>query len=270
VNSHLPVKKRLNVRREVARIRRDPLQPILDTLLPERQTGGTRERYEEAYYLYSRAMERMLEQVSTVVRYSKGPYYVRKYGGRYGPGQKKLAEKRRRLSPFLELDVSSCLMHTRILLDRAIGISRVFLKGPQLPSFNSFSDHKKFFIRHPNVLFAHAEYSRYMRDQTSWFDIPIKYVRDKFFVHQGPRHRKLFTIGWEGDDNLTLTFLLANREQKHSDTWISFNPWRMSYDIEEFLNWYGNYAIRNVSSANKRMDGDAVNRASCVALGGRT
>lgn len=250
MTNHRPVEKRLNVRREVARLRTDPLENLFESASHGSHIAGAKRRYDEAYYLYERAMERVLEQTSTCVRYRKGPHYVRKYGGGYGPGQRKLAEKWNRLRPFFEIDVSSCILHTRILLDRVVGMSRAFLRGPRLPSFTSFSEHKKFFHRFPDEIPGQVEYSRYMREETEWFDVPIKYVRDKFFVHQGPQHEKLFTVGWERDDNLTLTFVQLDRAGRENAPCIQFNPWRMSYDIEGFLRWYGLYAKKVESSAN--------------------
>ncbi len=241
--SHASVNKRLNVRNEIKRIRVDPLQKYLDLAYSKREPGGVRDRYEYAYYLYSRAMERVFEQISTAVKYRKGPYYVKRYGGRFTPGQKKLADKARTLRPYMELDISTSLLHTRILLDRVTALSRPFLKGPNLPSFTSFSDHKKFFYRNPNTLKGHEVYSSYIREETNWFDIPIKFVRDKFFVHQGPKHFMLYTIGWENDDNLTLHIQLMPESRKTKAEWIRFNPWRMSYDIENHLRWFAKYAV---------------------------
>jgi hypothetical protein len=63
--SHERVQKRLNIRREVLRIRDDPLANFLNAAFPDNHPGGLRERYEQAYGLYFRSMERMLEQVST-------------------------------------------------------------------------------------------------------------------------------------------------------------------------------------------------------------
>lgn len=241
--SHVSVNKRLNVRNEIKRIRDDPLQKYLDLAYSNREPGGVRDRYEYAFYLYVRSMERVFEQISTAVRYRKGPYYVKRYGGRFTTGQKKLADKARRLRPYMELDCSTSLLHTRILLDRVTALSRAFLNGPKLPSFTSFSDHKKFFEKNPNVLEGHEEYVRYMREETSWFDIPIKFVRDKFFVHQGPKHFMVYTIGWENDDNLTLNILLLPDRNRAKMEWIRFNPWRMSYDVENYLRWFSKYAV---------------------------
>jgi hypothetical protein len=241
--SHKPIEKRLNLRAELKRIKNDPLTSFLARAFPDTSPGSPRTRYEEAYYLYFRSMERVLEQVSTEVRYRKGPYYVRKYGGKYGPGQKKLAEKWRRLHPFLELDVSTSILHTHVLLDKVVALSRAFFEGPVLPSFNSFSDHKQIFVKRPNAISGHEKYSQFMREETGWFDIPIKFIRDKFFVHQGPKHMRFFSIGWEKDDNLTLNFFVLSSENGITRERLQFNPWRMSYDIESFLLWFGAYGL---------------------------
>lgn len=86
----------------------------------------------------------------------------------------------------------------------------------------------QFIVRKPNVLLEDRDYSRYMRDKTFGVDIPMKNFRDKFFVHQGPDHLKLFTIVWEGDDNRSLPFILTGPGKILSDASIDFNPWRMS------------------------------------------
>lgn len=209
LQGHDDVGTRLHVRRELSRIRRDPLTRFLKVAFPTAEQNAPRQRYEEAYALYCLAMERALEQVSTIVRYRKGPYYVRKYGGSYGSGQKRLAAKHRRLRRYLELDFVTCLFVSRILLDRVIALSRRFLSGARLPSFTSFSDHKKFFASTGRLIAGHEAYAAYMRDNTSWFDLPIKFVRDKLLVHPGPRHIKSFTIGWGHTDDLVLTFFFT-------------------------------------------------------------
>lgn len=67
-----PLKKRINVRNEIKRIRIDPLQSFLDVAYQNAVPGGVRDRYEYAYYLYMRSMERVFEQISTSVRYHSG------------------------------------------------------------------------------------------------------------------------------------------------------------------------------------------------------
>lgn len=253
IQGHADVGIRLNLRREVRRIRRNPLEAFLRLAFPKADNGGTRARYEEAYWLYALAMERALEQVSTAVRFRKGPYYVLKFGGAYGPRQRALAQKRRRTIRFLELDIITCVVQTRILLDRTIGLARVFLVGPQLPSFTSFGDHKKFFAAGGTVP-GHDVYANYMCNSTSWFDVPIKFVRDKLVVHQGPRHTKYFGIpGWGIEDDLVWYFHVNDGTEPKGQSrtprylWqVRLNVWRLSYDIEAFLQWFGNYGIEAV------------------------
>lgn len=239
--THPPLNRRLNVRREVRRIKIDPLRTFLDIAYPDPELGGVKSYYEEAFSLYSRAMERSLEQVSTLVRYRKGPHYVRRYGGGpYGPGQQKLADKWKSLHPFAALDISTCVLHTRILLDRTIALSRSFLVGSRLPSFTSFNNHKRFFEKHPDALPKHREYGKHLVDNTDWFDRPLKEVRDKFLVHSASKHSKIFTIGWEGGDDLTLNILIY---EERGIRRLSLNIWRLSYEIGEFLAWFAEYGI---------------------------
>src|SRR5262249_4758950 len=247
-------------RRELRRIRRDPLSLFLSKAFPTAEFDDPRLRYEEAYAMYCLAMERALEQGSTIVRYRKGPYYVRRYGVSYGPGQARVAEKHRRLRRYLELDFATCLFVSRILLDRVIALSRTFLIGAQLPSFTSFSDHKKFFADSDRSITGHDGYASYMRDKTSWFDLPIKFLRDKFLVHHGPRHMKTFTIpGWGHEDDLVLTYFpldteRGGRAESPFRGAIRFNPLRLSYDVEAFLKWFGKYgehAIRTRSGKGR-------------------
>jgi len=251
MEGHADTGKRLNVRREVRRIADDPLAGYLQRAYPDADPGGARQRYEEAYRLYFLAMQRALEQVSTTVRFRKGPYYVLKYGGKYGPRQRKLAKKYWRLVPFLELDIVTCLLQTRILLDRTIALSRRFLQGPQLPSFTSFAHHKKFFASGKRLR-GHSSYAQYMIHSTSWFDVPIKFVRDKLLVHQGPRHFRSFGIpGWGAEDDLVWYFLLQGeaplvRPEKRSasPTVIRLNVLRLSYDVESFPRWFSEYGTK--------------------------
>jgi hypothetical protein len=256
-----PMVKRLNVRAEVRRIGKDPLAEFLETGFPAKEVGSLRFKYEEAYRLYALAMERALEQISTTVRYRKGPYYVHKFGGKYGPRQRKIVERHRKLHRFLELDITTCILHARILMDRCIGLSRVFLNGKQLPSFTSFNDHKKFLLKQEDCssLPEHSEYTRYIREQTDWFDVPVKFVRDKLIVHSGPKHWRVFGIDWEGDD-LTLHFVLfdqsGGRELSIDAHHIPVSVWQLSYDIEAFLTWFAGYGIRvlRAKEANKPLN----------------
>jgi hypothetical protein len=56
-----------------------------------------------------------------------------------------------------------------------------------------------------------------------------------------------YTIGWENDDNLTLSIILnkGKNEIEDNERLLHFNPWRMSYDVENFLKWFSIYASNN-------------------------
>lgn len=251
MEGHSDTGMRLNVRRELRRIADDPLAGYLERAYPKADPAGARERYEEAYRLYSLAMRRALEQVSTTVRFRKGPYYALKHGGKYGPRQRQLAKKYWTNIPFLELDMVTCLLQTRILLDRAISLSRRFLTGPELPSFTSFAEHKKFFASGKRVP-GHSSYARYMIYSTSWFDVPIKFVRDKLLVHHGPRHFRGFGIpGWGHEDDLVWYFRveassasIGAEKRSAFPRIIRVNVLRLSYDVEGFLRWFSAYGIK--------------------------
>jgi len=194
-------------------------------------------RYLEAYSLYAAGMERALEQLSTAARFRKGPYYVLKYGGKYGPGQRKLAAKASKLRRFFDLDVFSSIMFARILLDRAIALSRSFFRGERLPSFTSFSEHKKFLAKgNHDVPNAYADH---LIRCTGWFGVPLKLVRDKFIVHAGPAYVRMDTIPWTGDDML-ITFV---PRKGGFDERVGLNMVTLSYEIEEFLKWFAKYGL---------------------------
>lgn len=234
---------RVNVRREVSRIRRDPMRALLELQGEGRIPPLAATRYREAYALYAVAMERALEQLSTATRFRKGPYYVRKYGGRYGPGQKRLARKAKQLRRFFDLDVYSSLVFSRILLDRTVALSRSFLAGGRLPSFTSFSDHKKF-LRRGNHEIA-AQYVDRIVNQTDWFDVPLKLIRDKFIVHAGPSYYRLDTIPWRGDD-LLMTFVLTTPALGAREDGIGLNLLTLTHQIEEFLTWFASYGAKSL------------------------
>lgn len=145
---HEPIERRINVRAVLSRLRIDPLIPFVSQLSDPRRPRiihDTISRYQEAYQFYYLSLERFLPEMSLAIRWSNGPYYVRKYGGRYTHGQARLAKRFNAISRYLPLDFFNCLLHARMLVDRVVSLSRYFLKGPNLPSFTSFNEHKKFF-----------------------------------------------------------------------------------------------------------------------------
>ncbi len=244
---HKPIGKRPNIREELKRIRRDPLEPFLGQL-PEVRLGGLLSsdvsRYREAHTFYYLAMRRYLENMSVAARYSNGPYWALRSGLKFRPTERQLANRYRALRPYLEFDMANCLLHSRILLDRVTSLSRLFIKLPQQPSFTSFSDHRKFFQRQKTSIQIHEEYAKYIRENTEWFEMPLKAVRDKYLVHSASKHMRF--MGMPNNYEVELTIMIPDGpdpEKLLSQVKvISVNALRMSYEIEQFLSWFCGYA----------------------------
>lgn len=244
ISGNEPLGRRPNVRAELARIRRDPLQKLLSVMKPIESTplSDDYSRYEEAYFLYYLSLYRYLHAASIAARYSND---CLRYRRNLNPNQRRLAEKFRSVRLFLEFDLVNCLLHTRILLDRVAALSRCFLRGQRLPSFTSFNDHKKFFLKLAQPYGKHEEYAEYIRSHTDWFGMPLKEVRDKFVVHSSPKHLRL--LGYPNDYELQLNIWLPvdpNAVKPLERTkLITVNPLRLSYDVEAFLKWFCKYGL---------------------------
>jgi hypothetical protein len=239
------------------RIRRDPLEAWLKKMnAPVNDiVSSDFSRYADAYHYYFLAMGRVLQHLSIAARYRDGAHYARKYNRKYTPHERRIAEQYNASRHYLEFDMANCLIHTRILLDRVASLSRHFLQLPQLPSFHSFSDHKKFFERQTGLLPAHEEYAKYIREKTGWFEMPLKEVRDKFVVHSAPKHMAFLGFGEHNEGEWLIMLPDAQPPEKSFSKvrMITVNPLRMSYDIEQFLSWYGGYAGKLVKRGRIRV-----------------
>jgi hypothetical protein len=175
---HEPYGRRPNIRNELRRMRSDPLHELRLALGDDghRILSDDLSRYADAYRFYYLSMERFLKAMSVAARYSRGPHWKRRSGGTqsFTKSDQRLAGEFRATGRFLELDLTNCLIHTRILLDRTIALSRTFLNVPgRRPSFTSFSEHKKFFLRLSGPYGEHDEYAKLIREETDWFEVPI-------------------------------------------------------------------------------------------------
>jgi len=165
-------------------------------------------RYVLARGNFAVSATRFLEEMSVERRYERLRHRVAPR--RFTPQQAQLAQRHRETSQYLEVDFANVLLHERILLDRTIALSRQFLcvhlpKGQQ-PSFSSFHSHRDWFAAQETLPDILEEYATYMRDQTSWFDAPLKIIRDKFTVHAGPQHLRSFV--WVDHAELMLMLLV--------------------------------------------------------------
>jgi len=209
IAGHAERSDRLHYRRRSRELTRDPLSRFLvaeddDGVFENGETG----RYLQAYEMFRLAAIRCLEDVSTGTRFQRE---VRPYWG----GRRRLTARQRVLSRkyfqgrrMFAFNLYTLILHARILLDRTVSLSRRFLKGAALPSFSSFSDHKKFFLKNHSLDGAHPKYAAYMRTKTEWFEVPLKFVRDSFIVHSGPRHFAL--VVYPSDHDMALLFVRPN------------------------------------------------------------
>lgn len=257
LQGHAPIGGRPNVRRELKRIKQNPLVPF-SALLPKGKHGILSDdvsQYQQAYEFYYLSFDRYLHEMSIAARYSKGPKVVRHSGGqaKYTPYQRKLAKQYRSIAPFLAYDLINCLIHSRILLDRVAGLSRYFLKETTLPSFTSFNSHKKFFIKRDKPYGAHEKYAQYIRNNTDWFEMPVKIVRDKFVVHAAPKHMKFLGYAsgeWELDLNIVLPDGDDSSKPLSKVKFIRVNALRLSYDIQGFLKWFCEYGLSSLNNSD--------------------
>jgi len=253
VLGHEPIGRRINVNQELRRIRRDPLDSLLAKLDQEKVKilSDDFSRYREAYWFYYLSFSRYLPAMSAAARYSRGPYWVRRSGGRYTEAERKLAKKHREIAPYLEFDFVNVLIHSRILLDRTVALARCFLTGPKLPSFTSFNEHKQFFLKLKVAFGAHEEYAEYMRQNTQWFEVPLKVVRDKFVVHASPKHMRF--LGYPaGEWELDLNIMIPDGENPEKPLEkmkvIRVNAVRLSLDIQRLLIWFASYAEHAIAA----------------------
>jgi hypothetical protein len=250
---HRSVGKRPNVRKEIARVKRDPIKPLFEHIGEELNPYISSEasRYFDAYNLYYLAVRRFMTSMSIMTRYMNGAYHSRKYGKPYIAYEREIARRYREVEPYMEFDITSCLIHARILLDRVASLSRHFLKDGQRPSFGSFSDHKKFFQKLQAPYGSHEPYAQYIRDHTPWFEMPLKEVRDKFVVHSAPVHSRFVGLpnNWEVELIILRAEGIPPEKPLSRTTPVIVNILRMTHDLETFLDWFCSYAISATSDA---------------------
>lgn len=251
-----PLEKRLNVRSELRRLREDPLAPLIASLEPHLQRKpfllDEIDAYQQAYQFYYLSLARFLPISSLFVRCSWRKYWDRKRGGSYvSAHHRKLAQQQDRARPYMLYDFWSCLLHSRILMDRTIHLARSFLTQEPRPSFTSFNDHKKFFARRADEFPRHGAYARHIRDNTNWFDA-VKFVRDKFLVHAGPKHMWHMAYPGGREHELMMVILVPTKpnEEKYlrEMKYIGISVPRLMTETDAFLRWFSAYGTAALSA----------------------
>ena len=244
---HSPVTDRLNVRDEFRRFSTDPLSGYLaavgndDVAFILDEIG----RYRQAYSRYTLCLDRVLDHCSVARRWDRE---LRHHQARvrYSARQKQIAQKMKSTGPYQELDYQNLIIHACILLDRAVSLSRRFLRGSDLPSFTSFAQHKKFLKKHPAFLEGrHRDYAYRVTRETDWFEVPLKVLRDKYLMHSAERHMAF--LGWSTEkqwdlEMITVISTSAREFSLRNAKMIVFSPRRLARDVDAFLSWFSGYA----------------------------
>ncbi len=252
VVGHKAVGNSLNFNKETERFSKNHLEKLLvlfnDT--SAEFTNGDIGRYLQAYSWYVLCLKRALKHISLSRRVQAGlRYHPRNV--KYSSYHKELSHKYREFNQYIELDYQNLIIHSCILLDRVITLTRRFIVGGNLPSFTSFNKHKQFLKKSPNPLdMNHHAYVKYISTETDWFEIPLKVLRDKFLMHSSEKYMSF--LGW-GQSNWDLEMVTVISAEKNQDELfrkvraINFTPRRLARDIETFLKWYSNYAITTLN-----------------------
>lgn len=241
-----PVTDRLNVKRELAMFRHDPLVPLLRIIpRPDHHELLIDEvaRWQQAWRFFQQSHTRLIPTIAVTLRWSEGPYWAKRERRRLTPSERQLDRRYRELRPYLDLDFANFLIHARILCDRVAGLARYCIHAHPLPSFTSFAEHRDFFEKGRRTEPSLAEYGRELLARTEWFEMPLKHVRDKFITHTGPRH--LPTFGYSTRHDLELVLFIAdtkNWEKPLARTnLISVSARRLARQILTFLQWFNEY-----------------------------
>ena len=245
-------KPTVNVKNTIKEIHHNPLFPLIsylkenDILFVVIQDEFT--KHIQAYEFYFRSVERFLKNMSISRRWENNCKYVLKYRGKYSKQQKVISEKHKKVKFYLELDFFNCIIYARILMDRTISLARYFIDEKIFPSFTSFNDHKKYFLKQKNIYGKHEDYAKYIREKTEWFDVPLKVIRDKFLVHAGPKHMQIF--GWPDTFNLDLIVQPISQKQDSQNEIIIINIVNLAGEIKIFLTWFAQYGLKYLKKSS--------------------
>lgn len=89
------------------------------------------------------------------------------------------------LMRLLQLDYESFVIFAKTLMDKTCTIAGLLLNDRNIPT-QSFTDHKKFFVKSQNNPYITNEtYGKLIREETDWFDNCLVVSRDKIMVHSG-------------------------------------------------------------------------------------
>jgi hypothetical protein len=93
----------------------------------------------------------------------------------------------------LMLDYESFIIFSRILMDKLAKVAQCVINAGQnsIPT-ESFTHHKKFFLKSENIPFTlNEKYAKIIREETEWYDLSLAAIRDKIVAHGNARMRSI-------------------------------------------------------------------------------
>jgi hypothetical protein len=87
------------------------------------------------------------------------------------------------------LDYESFIIFSRILMDKLAKVAQCVINAGQnsIPT-ESFTYHKKFFLKNENIPFTlNEKYAKTIREETEWYELGLAAIRDKVVAHGNAR-----------------------------------------------------------------------------------
>lgn len=249
----------MNVKKTLVKLRKEPLSELLGELSYKGGPVILQDEftlYAESHFAYYLAIERLLPTMSLAHRFDNGIAYKMRDKENLTKRERGFIKKYFTSRRFLELDFFTFIIFARILLDRTIALGQFFISGSKhQPSFRSFNDHKKFFLRTENIPYGmHEKYARYIRKETNWFSEVLKFVRDKHIIHANTGGMRFFGYpGLSSNDSLEMVLILPETPGSLAKVRHRvISPLKIIRDIEAFLLFFNQYGCEVLSQKTGR------------------
>ena len=129
------------------------------------------------------------------------------------------------LSDKTRLDHESFIIYARTFMDNIAQVAK-FLVNHHLP--DSFSNHRKWYINNTkyNNLNLNLEYSKLIKKHSNWFDLNLKFSRDKFIIHTDSK----MIIGGISHNSQNITFSSVKKLTSSADDHKSLLELKTKYE----------------------------------------
>jgi hypothetical protein len=154
----------------------------------------------------------------------------------------------------LRLDYESFVIFATVLMNKLARIAQLLIGRNTIPSHNSFSDHKKYFLKAANIPYSPKEdYAKLVREGTDWFDNFLKASRDKIMIHSdlpwtGIRRSPIRGIQFARDSTLSgvslrdETEFMISLKQKYIEKYPELR--QVADVLYEIIEFFMNHNIR--------------------------